>query len=1119
MGASGERYYPDSRDPEISLEHWHRYLFASNHVVGKDVLDVACGEGYGTALLARRARNVTGVDRDFESIQHASGRYMQNNLRFVCGSTAELETLFAPQTFSAIVSFETLEHLPAEEQQDFVGSAARLLTSDGIFIVSTPNPVAYNQHRGGDRNPFHLRELSLLEYVDLLRTYFGHVTILGQRIYTGSYMWNSVSPTSSQFQSWSLVLTEDGFRPMEEPLEAHYFVAVCTQSTQALATSTSFLIDGSHRMLRLRNEMIDQLQADNERLRNLNHSLEDHLRTVEADLTNSLNELKGELQRLQATNLLGRPDEGWVLELTRAKRTTRARHHSSRDELRRQFDIVDSLVTTYFGQSRGWKLAQLIHRLRARKMLDLSGLSTSIGTTRQTLDSSDLTSIGRDLVVLQQRLLDIRVSKSLAAAQWLLAWSRILRGQPTFPTTLDLALAMLAELITRVRTQLEFDTQMQVEVPNQWYPIVVPRAEHPAASVVIPVHGNCLYTFGCLLSLSENADSTPFEVIVVDDASDDDTPRMLAAIEGIKVIRLDVNEGYGSACNKGAQASTGKIVVFLNNDTRVRPGWLTNLLRTFDTFARVGAVGSKLVYPSGRLQEAGGVIWQDGTGWNAGRGDDPEDPRWNYVREVDYCSGASLAVRRDLFLALGGFDAAYSPAYYEDTDLAFRIRDKGFRVLYQPFSEVVHFEGATSGTDPTGGVKRFQEVNRTKFLRRWAHVLKSYPSSAAFGSLRIALSRYTGARVLVIDHMIPTPDRDSGSLRMIRMLEIMRSLNAHVTFIPHNLAYSEPYALELQLLGIETLYAPFVTSIEGYLREHGASYDVVVLSRISVAWPLYKLVRKHCPTAKLVFDTVDLHFLRVAREAEVKNDTALKQEASELEEHELAVARDADLVTVVSERERRELVNRDPSLNNVEILSNIHDPKAGFPSPYGRRGVGFIGSFLHPPNVDAVLWFVTEVWPDVQRMLPGIPFFVIGQEPPNEIRALQSDTVHILGYVHDLTRVFDTIRVSVAPLRYGAGVKGKINLSMSYGVPVVATPIAIEGMDLTPGEDVLLADSVSPEHFARHIVSLHEDDVSWERLSHNGVKNVQEHFSSSVARQVIARILGIHDTSSSLSVV
>jgi hypothetical protein len=313
-------------------------------------------------------------------------------------------------------------------------------------------------------------------------------------------------------------------------------------------------------------------------------------------------------------------------------------------------------------------------------------------------------------------------------------------------------------------------------------------------------------------------------------------------------------------------------VLFLNNDTVVTAGWLDALVCCIETAPDAGLVGAKLVYPDGRLQEAGGIVFDDASGWNYGRFEDPTDPRYSFRREVDYCSGAAILLRRDLFERLGRFDARYAPAYYEDTDLAFAVRAAGLKVYVEPASVVVHFEGITSGTDTASGTKRYQVVNREKFLDKWKDALARQPKPGT--PIGVAATHRAKKRVLIIDATTPMPDHDSGSLRMVNLMRVLGDLGCQTSFMPENRVFVERYTPALQALGVEALYAPYAQDPVKFLRERGGEFDLVILSRHYVAAPFAGLVRLYAPRARLVFDTVDLHYLREQRAAELERRRA-----------------------------------------------------------------------------------------------------------------------------------------------------------------------------------------------------------------------------------------------------
>lgn len=630
-------------------------------------------------------------------------------------------------------------------------------------------------------------------------------------------------------------------------------------------------------------------------------------------------------------------------------------------------------------------------------------------------------------------------------------------------------------------------------------PFALPTAGTPRASIVIPVHGAFAHTLACLRAIAAHPALAPFEVVVVDDASPDDSLQKLRAIGGLRVHARPVNGGFIAACNDGAALARGEYLVFLNNDTVPQPGWLDALLATFDTVADAGLVGARLVYPDGRLQEAGGVVFADGSGWNYGRHDDPGGCRYGYLRDADYLSGAAIAIPRALFQRLGGFDTRYAPAYYEDTDLAFAVRATGLRTLYQPAATVVHDEGTTSGTDLATGPKAAQVRNQRVFAEKWRDAL---PRQLPPGTEPTPALLHRGQRqVLVIDALTPQPDRDSGSLRLVELMRLLIEEGAHVVFLPAGGKPDGDYTRALQALGVECWHAPEAARLPAWLREHGPRFHAAMASRHYVARECFPLLRRHAPQARLLFDTVDLHYLRERRAAELAGDAAALRAANRTRALELALVREADASFVVSAVERALLAQDAPGAR-VEVLSNLHRPAPPGPGFASRRDLLFVGGFRHLPNVDAVQWFVEAVFPRLRAARPDIAFHCIGGDVPEAIARLGDiDGVHIHGHVPDLQPWLDGCRISVAPLRFGAGVKGKVNQAMAHGLPVVATGCAVEGMHLREGEDVLVADDAGA--FAQALLRLYDDEALWGRLATRGRANVARHFSVDAARAVV----------------
>lgn len=631
-----------------------------------------------------------------------------------------------------------------------------------------------------------------------------------------------------------------------------------------------------------------------------------------------------------------------------------------------------------------------------------------------------------------------------------------------------------------------------------------PAESSPVVSIVIPVHGKCEYTLRCLKSIADHRSSMPYEVIVVDDHSPDDSPKVLRTIRGIRLLTNPENAGFIRTCNRGAREARGEYIIFLNNDTEVTEGWLDELVRTFHEIPGTGLVGSKLVYPDGRLQEAGGIIWNDGSAWNFGRDQDPGLPEYNYAREVDYCSGASIMMPKALFKGLGGFDEHYVPAYCEDSDMALKVRSLGYSVIYQPHSVVVHHEGVTSGTDVTQGVKAHQVANNKKLYDRWRATLADHQAPGEF--LDAAKDRGMKHRLLILDTSTPTPDQDAGSVTAINMMYLLHSMGFQVTFIPEdNFLYMPDYTAALQRMGVEVLYHPYCNSVEQHLREHGARYDAAFLFRIDVAEKHLPSIREHAPQARAVFLPTDLHYVRMRRGAELEGDEKKRQAAQLVKQNELRAVRAADATIVHSSFERDELLREIPDARAYMSPLILNVPERLVRVFGERRDVAFVGGYQHTPNVDAVEYFVRDIMPIMRRRLPGVRFLMVGSKMPKRIQRLAAEDIIATGFVADLPNFLGRVRVTVSPLRYGAGVKGKVGMAMSLGLPVVSTSMGTEGMGLVPGESIRLADE--PEAFVEHIVDLYQNESSWNQLSAAGLQFARDTWGAEASRETLKQIL------------
>jgi GT2 family glycosyltransferase/SAM-dependent methyltransferase len=953
MDFTGERFVPSERG-KIRYEHLHRYALSLEFVAGKSVLDIASGEGYGSAILAATASSVTGVDHDVRSVEHARRQYPDPALEFVVGSCDAVP--FPDAQFEVVTSFETVEH--HDKHEEMLGEIRRTLKPGGVLVISSPNRLIYTDNRGYV-NPFHVKELYLDEFRDLLLRHFEHVCIYGQKLAAGSFVY----PLNESRETNLGALTGDGNQVSGHVLSLPsptYFVALCSDSGEIEERSFgSVYLERAGDLLEvLESEQEDQLDRMRDQVRSIEaevgrqkseyetllnrqttdmtearagyeeqiHSQEDALNVVQEhnqQLTASVQQLTSSV--VEANEQL-KMVHGLLSDAGKQQSALEEALASQEVVVRSQAEVISGQSATIASQmsailrqtqvldwiyaSRAWRIASNVgkvedlgqrwYRFRNRIRSLLSGPRPEIfdgivdcarvdlegagslelwgwvhsGAGRVTFVEAFLDDIylGRlrygvrrtDVVAVHpqaplecgyddripmsgfrfegKKNIRIRVYDERGNKQIFRVTIPTEPGVATHPETIDPqapqpserpgfdaqakvdvgrdaevevpvelvhAVAEFQDRMERDPSVLDWDSGLDLasRLPHlavfsppptadsgrvlpyldhsvdivvtasvdpgaldharrvadsalirtgyqenadkvdekddepwlsvEWHEDRIDELSTPTISIVIPVYNELTYTEDCLRQLDRTLPrGFRGEIIVVDDASTDETPSMLKRLarddDRIRVLSNSDNCGFIKSCNAGAASASGDVLVFLNNDTLPMDGWLTPLLRVLEEQPDAGAVTGKLIYPDRTLQEAGGVVFSDGSACNFGKGDRAASaPLYNYLREVDYGSGALLATPRAIFNEVGGFDLRFEPAYYEDVDYCFTLRARGYRVYYQPESVVVHFEGATSGTDLKTGVKSYQVSNHRKFVEKWSEQLRHQPHAPA----------------------------------------------------------------------------------------------------------------------------------------------------------------------------------------------------------------------------------------------------------------------------------------------------------------------------------------------------------------------------------------------------
>jgi O-antigen biosynthesis protein len=639
----------------------------------------------------------------------------------------------------------------------------------------------------------------------------------------------------------------------------------------------------------------------------------------------------------------------------------------------------------------------------------------------------------------------------------------------------------------------DFGLKQAVEdVTGRFAPIPLAVPDEPIATLCIPASAPFETLYRCLRALHEAGADGRADIVVVD-AGGGEAALLPAVVRNLQYLHLPPGADPLSGLDQLARTARGGLLACLAPQLRVQPGWLDELAATFAAEPGAALVGGRVVREDGLLHHGGIVLAEDGRLRDLGRLGDAERPEVNFMRPVDAVADLGFVVRRDRLDEVGAFGIGFTTPGHAVVDLCMRLRARGHAVLYQPLATSVWAE--TEGAEPATAPDLALQDEDTKRLRlRWF---------AGEGAHQVAGTRFAG-HALVIDDEIPHGGRDAGSVATLEQMHLLRRMGWRVTFAP---AAATPVLREevaaLERSGIEVVHQPAYGSVTMYLEQCGARLDLVQIYRHHNCALFLDRVRDLAAQAKIVFSPADLHHLREQRAATLRGRLpGAAEEDTRIQELQCVRRSDATIVVSDFELDLLKAETNPGKLNLLRWVAPVHPPASGFAA---RHGACFVGSFRHPPNMDGVLWFVAEVLPLVLDQLPDFRVHVAGSAMPDEIRALASESVVVHGWVDDLGALFGKTRMSLAPLRYGAGFKGKVGTSLSYGLPVVGTSVALEGTGLDAGEGMLVADDAAG--LAGEIVRLHENGDLWQAMSQTALERCRALYSDEAATEVYRRML------------
>ncbi|MEZ5490129.1 MAG: glycosyltransferase [Gammaproteobacteria bacterium] len=659
-----------------------------------------------------------------------------------------------------------------------------------------------------------------------------------------------------------------------------------------------------------------------------------------------------------------------------------------------------------------------------------------------------------------------------------------------------------ADTKSRYRQAAELNLQRFLQSDNT---LAIPPSEQPLVSILLVLYNQAPLTLLCIESILKFAPA-PYELVIVNNASADETDRLLSKLTNVTVINNADNEGFVRAVNQGVEHCRGRYLLLLNNDAMLHLYSIESAIETLQRTPDAGAVGGRILLLDGSLQEAGSIIFDDGGCLGYGRHGIADAPEFMFSRPVDYCSGAFLLCETALFRSMDGFDLDYAPAYYEDSDFCIRLQERGLKVIYDPNAVITHYEFASSGGQEKAG--QLQEKHRQVLQAKHPQYLARRHPVAAEPAL-FSRTANNQPNVLVIDDRVPHASLGSGYPRCREILSLLASSGFNVTLYPLQFpeeSWRETYdtlpdTIEVMLdLGLQRL--------SEFLQKRRGFYSTVIVSRIHNMQVVNEVLAAQPDLfdgARLIYDAEAITAPREILQRELQGETVPERERFDLVEQEISAARTADRIVAVSDQEAA--IYGQHGFNNTVVLGHSLHPVPGEKNFTQRAGLLFVGALRDEdsPNVDSLHWFISHVWPLIRAAEPAVILHVVGDNEAPSLQALDATGVCFHGRLGDINELYNSARVFIAPTRFAAGIPHKVHEAAAHGVPSVTTSLLASQLGWENRKQLLTADS--PQDFAERCIELLGDESLWNKIRRNGLAAVASDCSPARFRAVLLELL------------